>query len=242
MTINLGRKTQTILLGSTPSYLYFQIDVSQKNQERQIICPTTILELAITTHLSFLPKEPTKTTLHRTMKFHKNSISTFVTLMTTTSMSLTTTFKPSNGTNTTIGSVVYAMSSNPTPFREIQPNGLFIQLRIHGDEDDAWLSDLDGYTVVQDNVTGEYRYAQPDGQGGLECSHWMVGNDIVVPHDNDDDNDLMNNLSLKSNSKTSHMSQQQMTFLDEITQKSSMNRPKLHGSSSVHTDEMAVDV
>ena len=60
--------------------------------------------------------------------------------------------------------------------------------------------------------------------------------------DNDDDNDLMNNLSLKSNSKTSHMSQQQMTFLDEITQKSSMNRPKLHGSSSVHTDEMAVDV
>jgi M6 family metalloprotease-like protein len=92
--------------------------------------------------------------------------------------------------------VVHAMTSNPLPFREIQPNGLAITLRLEGDEDDAYLVDHDGYTVLKDETTGEYKYAQLSQEGDLECSPISVGDDTVViieeeeeDHIDMDDND-----------------------------------------------------
>mmetsp|Transcript_58048 Transcript_58048/g.141879 ORF Transcript_58048/g.141879 Transcript_58048/m.141879 type:complete len:840 (-) Transcript_58048:61-2580(-) len=76
---------------------------------------------------------------------------------------------------------VEAISASPLPFREVQPNGRSIVLQLVGDEDDAYLVDLDGYTVLHDNITKEYRYAQHNGNtGDLECSTVSVGDDTVV--------------------------------------------------------------
>eukprot|EP00529_Nitzschia_sp_RCC80_P017969 CAMPEP_0113493578 /NCGR_PEP_ID=MMETSP0014_2-20120614/28663_1 /TAXON_ID=2857 /ORGANISM="Nitzschia sp." /LENGTH=820 /DNA_ID=CAMNT_0000387443 /DNA_START=589 /DNA_END=3048 /DNA_ORIENTATION=+ /assembly_acc=CAM_ASM_000159 len=77
--------------------------------------------------------------------------------------------------------VVEAISASPIPFREVQPNGRSIVLQLVGDEEDAYLVDLDGYTVLHDNATKEYRYAQHNGTtGDLECSTVSVGDDAVV--------------------------------------------------------------
>jgi hypothetical protein len=67
-----------------------------------------------------------------------------------------------------------AMLAYPDPFYEKQPNGETVQLQVHGDTYDAWMTDLDGYTVLRDLSTGSFMYAEEDGQGGLRPSHLLV--------------------------------------------------------------------
>ncbi|KAG7373365.1 M6 family metalloprotease domain containing protein [Nitzschia inconspicua] len=62
------------------------------------------------------------------------------------------------------------MTSNPFPFQEVQPDGEVIDLQLHGDSYDAWMSDMDGYTVLRDPETGLFVYAEEDDQGGLKAS------------------------------------------------------------------------
>lgn len=115
------------------------------------------------------------------MKFTKSALQTFLAAAVATSTTMTSI------TSTT---TVQAMPASPQPFHEIQPDGRFITLQLQGDPLDAWLADQDGYTVLRDETTGEYRYAQDDGHGGLECSEMSVGlvddeNDNVDSPDND---------------------------------------------------------
>ncbi|KAL3923590.1 MAG: hypothetical protein SGILL_001570 [Bacillariaceae sp.] len=77
----------------------------------------------------------------------------------------------------------HAMMASPMPYWEQQPDGQRIRLRLNGDPYDAWVSDLDGYTVVRDPETHSFVYADDDGHGGLQPSHDMV----VAPSDEDDD-------------------------------------------------------
>jgi M6 family metalloprotease-like protein len=71
-------------------------------------------------------------------------------------------------------STTNAMVARPKPFKVIQPNGLVVTLKINGDPYDAWMSDLDGYTVLRDSTTGFFVYAEPDDIGGLRASQEEV--------------------------------------------------------------------
>jgi M6 family metalloprotease-like protein len=71
-------------------------------------------------------------------------------------------------------STVHGMTSSPFPFQETQPDGQVIDLRLHGDTYDSWMTDMDGYTVVKDPKTGDFVYAEEDGKGGLQPSNELV--------------------------------------------------------------------
>ncbi|KAL3922023.1 MAG: hypothetical protein SGILL_002429, partial [Bacillariaceae sp.] len=68
---------------------------------------------------------------------------------------------------------VSGTTSNPFPFQETQPDGQVIDLKLHGDTFDSWMSDMDGYTVLRQK-DGTFVYAEEDGQGGLVPSLEMV--------------------------------------------------------------------
>jgi len=55
-----------------------------------------------------------------------------------------------------------------------QPDGTIIQCLASGDEFHNWLHDSDNYTIIQDNQTGYYTYAQKAGSN-LVSSEFIVG-------------------------------------------------------------------
>ncbi|KAG7359169.1 M6 family metalloprotease domain containing protein [Nitzschia inconspicua] len=67
-----------------------------------------------------------------------------------------------------------AMLASPEPFFEEQPNGQVVQLQLHGDTYDSWMTDMDGYTVLRDPSSGSFFYAEDDGHGGLQPSGHLV--------------------------------------------------------------------
>lgn len=68
------------------------------------------------------------------------------------------------------------MTACPSFFQEIQPeNGDVIELQLHGDEYQSWMTDSDGFTVLRDEATGNYFYAEPnDETGDLKVSSELV--------------------------------------------------------------------
>jgi len=74
-----------------------------------------------------------------------------------------------------MGSVpsAFAVSANPNPFSEVQPDGTQITLRVRGDEHFNWAEDRDGFTVLQSK--GWYEYARLNPQGRLVPSGLKVG-------------------------------------------------------------------
>jgi M6 family metalloprotease-like protein len=70
--------------------------------------------------------------------------------------------------------LVFGMTSSPFPFQQVQPNGDVIDLQLHGDAYDAWMSDMDGYTVLRDPESGTFVYAEEDDKGGLKASSEAV--------------------------------------------------------------------
>ena len=67
----------------------------------------------------------------------------------------------------------FAVSANPNSFREVQPDGTVLQLRVRGDEHFNWTEDTAGYTVV--NSKGWYEYARLNPQGRLVPTGLKVG-------------------------------------------------------------------
>ena len=43
----------------------------------------------------------------------------------------------------------FAVSANPNSFREVQPDGTVVTLRVRGDEHFNWTEDSAGYTVIR---------------------------------------------------------------------------------------------
>lgn len=62
-----------------------------------------------------------------------------------------------------------AVPAYPFPVQYTLPNGEFITIRLHGDENFNWVSTEDGYTLLL-NEAGFYEYAKPDANGNLICS------------------------------------------------------------------------
>ena len=58
-----------------------------------------------------------------------------------------------------ISGAALAMNASPHAFEEVQPDGTPVRLHVRGNEYYHWLEDMDGYTVVLDEPTREYRYA-----------------------------------------------------------------------------------
>ena len=56
-----------------------------------------------------------------------------------------------------------AVTANPLPIEQTQPDGTKIVLRIRGDEQLHWFEDLEGFLVMLDS--GRYVYAILDAQG-----------------------------------------------------------------------------
>ena len=75
------------------------------------------------------------------------------------------------------GSVAYAMNASPHTIEEVQPDGTRIQLHVRGDEHYHWLEDLEGYTVLRDPASKEYRYARQIPDGRLAPGTLRVGRD-----------------------------------------------------------------
>jgi len=74
-----------------------------------------------------------------------------------------------------MGSVpsAFAVSANPNSFREVQPDGSVLRLRVRGDEHFNWTEDAAGYTVVHNK--GWYEYARLNRQGRLVPTGLKVG-------------------------------------------------------------------
>lgn len=83
------------------------------------------------------------------------------------------------GTTAFLSSTTDGMVASPKHFNEIQPDGQVVTLKINGNSHDAWMSDLDGYTVLRDPTTKRFVYAEPDGNGGLRASDEEVVNKNV---------------------------------------------------------------
>jgi hypothetical protein len=73
-----------------------------------------------------------------------------------------------------------AMSANPNPITIEQPDGEKVTARIVGDEFDNFVTDLDGYTVIQ-ATNGEFRYAVLAGNGKLVAGGVKVGGNRPPP-------------------------------------------------------------
>jgi M6 family metalloprotease-like protein len=67
-----------------------------------------------------------------------------------------------------------AMTANPNPITLEQPDGEKVTARIVGDEFDNFVTDLDGYTVIQ-ATNGEFRYADLAGNGKLVATGVKAG-------------------------------------------------------------------
>jgi len=71
---------------------------------------------------------------------------------------------------------VWGISADPRPKVKTQPDGSKVTLRLRGDEYYMWMEDEAGYTVVKDEATGQYVYAQLDKTGTkLEATDKVVG-------------------------------------------------------------------
>ncbi len=68
-----------------------------------------------------------------------------------------------------------AMPVYPGLLNKTQPDGTAIQIRMKGDEFAKWLTDDQGYAVVQDSATRTYYYAQKAADGKLEATSFEVG-------------------------------------------------------------------
>lgn len=77
-----------------------------------------------------------------------------------------------------------AMLASPMPFFESQPDGQVVELRIHGDDHDNWMADMDGYTVLRHPATDAFVYAELDDNGELQPSDEEVAQ---APHNADGD-------------------------------------------------------
>ena len=67
----------------------------------------------------------------------------------------------------------FAVSANPNSFREVQPDGTVVTLRVNGDEHFNWTEDTAGYTVIRQK--GWYEYARLNPQGRLVPTGLKVG-------------------------------------------------------------------
>ena len=67
----------------------------------------------------------------------------------------------------------FAVSANPNSFREVQPDGTVVTLRVRGDEHFNWTEDSAGYTVIHQK--GWYKYARLNPQGRLVPTGLKVG-------------------------------------------------------------------
>ena len=73
-----------------------------------------------------------------------------------------------------------AMNASPHAFEEAQPDGTPVRLHIRGNEYYHWTEDMDGYTVVLDEPTREYRYARRNPDGRLGPTRFLAGKDNPV--------------------------------------------------------------
>lgn len=66
-----------------------------------------------------------------------------------------------------------AISANPNPIFDTQPDGTPIELRLKGNDKFHWYEDVNGYTVVEEG--GAYFYATLDSKGDLSPTALQVG-------------------------------------------------------------------
>ena len=71
---------------------------------------------------------------------------------------------------------VFAVPACPLPAEFIQPDGTRIQLHLKGDEWLHWMTDIDGYPVMQE--AGTWVYASHDAAGALVPTRARVGADL----------------------------------------------------------------
>ena len=74
-------------------------------------------------------------------------------------------------------STALAMNASPHAFEEAQPDGTPVRLHIRGNEHYHWLEDMDGYTVLLDEPSREYRYARRNPDGRLGPTQFLAGKD-----------------------------------------------------------------
>ena len=73
----------------------------------------------------------------------------------------------------------HASIASPHPYQEKQPDGSTVTLKIHGDEEFHYESDVEGFPVVREKASGEYRYAEQKTKGGrLTPTPYVVGKPV----------------------------------------------------------------
>ncbi|MDD5021013.1 MAG: M6 family metalloprotease domain-containing protein [Endomicrobiaceae bacterium] len=76
--------------------------------------------------------------------------------------------------------VSFAVIANPQFIETSQPDGSKIQIRLKGDEFYHWNEDVAGYTVLKDNQSKYWVYAEQNADGSLKPSANIVGKNFPV--------------------------------------------------------------
>lgn len=76
--------------------------------------------------------------------------------------------------------VSFAVIANPQLIEISQPDGSKIKIRLKGDEFYNWNEDSSGYTVMKDNNTKYWVYAEQNADGSLKPSAYVVGKNFPV--------------------------------------------------------------
>ncbi|MDR2191488.1 MAG: M6 family metalloprotease domain-containing protein [Endomicrobium sp.] len=74
--------------------------------------------------------------------------------------------------------VSLSVPAAPGFFEAVQPDGTKIEIQMKGDEFYGWAEDRNGYTVIQDNASKEWRYAQEEADGSIKSSSFRVGKSL----------------------------------------------------------------
>lgn len=76
--------------------------------------------------------------------------------------------------------ISFAVIANPKAVEVSQPDGSKIKICLKGDEFYSWNEDSSGYTILKDNKSKYWVYAQKDTDGSLKPSAKIVGKNFPV--------------------------------------------------------------
>lgn len=132
----------------------------------------------------------------------------------------------------------FAAIANPNIIKEKQPDGTDISIKICGDEFYSWYEDVDGYTVIKDEKTKVWYYAQKNVFGDLEPSQDIVGK--VKPINLNIKKSLKDDTRLSKaklrRSKFNESLQKSLSLYSKAKKEDSSSKPQLSSATGTKTN------